>query len=259
MPLTVHTDDHGTRGLPPDALTESRSPGWENQVVYVETRLPLGLTLWRSRNDVDSTIPADGCTDLILRDGHLSVAGPSTRWIATRRDGDGGSVGLRLPPGFAGAVLGTSAVELVDRAAAIEDALPHDTAAGLRAAMLSAAKSPGLVDAISARVLDRMAPSRLRLNFIRHAAGRATSVGAVAVELGESERTMRRRMLSDFGYGYATLVRIQRAALARQFLERGTTSSEAAAAAGYADQAHLTREFRKLVGLTPAQFSRSSA
>lgn len=259
MPLSVHTGDHGTRGLPPDALTEGRSPSWENQVVYVETRLPLGLTLWQSRNDVDSTIPADGCTDLILRNDHLFVAGPSTRWIATNSDGDSGSVGLRLPPGFAGAVLGTSAVELVDRAAAIEDALPHDAAAGLRSAMLSVARSPGQVDAISAHVLDRMAPSRPRLNFIRHAAGRAASVGAVAAELGESERTLRRRMLSDFGYGYATLVRIRRAAQARQFLEQGTTSSEAAAAAGFADQAHLTREFRRLVGLTPAQFSKSSA
>ncbi|MDQ1135739.1 AraC-like DNA-binding protein [Microbacterium sp. SORGH_AS 1204] len=227
--------------------------------MYVETRLPLGLTLWQSRNDVDSTIPADGCTDLILRNDHLFVAGPSTRWIATNSDGDSGSVGLRLPPGFAGAVLGTSAVELVDRAAAIEDALPHDAAAGLRSAMLSVARSPGQVDAISAHVLDRMAPSRPRLNFIRHAAGRAASVGAVAAELGESERTLRRRMLSDFGYGYATLVRIRRAAQARQFLEQGTTSSEAAAAAGFADQAHLTREFRRLVGLTPAQFSKSSA
>jgi len=251
--------DHGTRGLPPDALADSRGPAWENEAVYLETRLPLGLTLWQSQGDFDSTVPADGCTDLIVRDGQLVVAGPSTRWIATKSDGDSGSVGLRLPPGFAGTVLGTNARELVDRAVAIEDALPRDAAAGLRAAMLSVARSPGLVEAISARVFDRMAPSRPRLNFIRHAAGRAASVGAVADELGESERTLRRRMLSDFGYGYATLVRIQRAAKARQLLGRGAKSSEAAAAAGFADQAHLTREFRRLVGVTPAQFTESSA
>lgn len=173
--------------------------------------------------------------------------------------GTAGSVGLRLPPGFAGAVLGTSVVELVDRVAAIEDPVPRDAAVGLRAAMLSVARNPGLLDALSARVLDRMATPRPRLNFIRYAAGRAASAGAVAAELGESERTLRRRMLSDFGCGYATLVRIQRATNARHLLERGARSSEAAAAAGFADQAHLTREFRRLVGMTPAQFTGSSA
>ncbi|MFV0429809.1 MAG: helix-turn-helix domain-containing protein [Arachnia sp.] len=66
-------------------------------------------------------------------------------------------------------------------------------------------------------------------------------------------------MLSDFGYGYATLIRIQRTANARQLLERGVKSSEVAAAAGFADPAHLPREFRRLVGITPGQFAESSA
>ncbi|WP_460942138.1 helix-turn-helix domain-containing protein [Okibacterium endophyticum] len=66
-------------------------------------------------------------------------------------------------------------------------------------------------------------------------------------------------MLSDFGYGYATLVRIERAASARRLLIRGAKASEAAAAAGFADQAHLTREFRRLVGIAPAQIAGSSA
>lgn len=228
------------------------SVAWENEAMYVEMRFPQGLTLWQSRGSLDSTVPADGCTDLIVRDGQLVVSGPSTRWVATKSDGESGSVGLRLPPGFAGAVLGTNACELVDRAVSIEDAVPHDTAAELRAAMLSAAKAPGLVDAVSARVLDRMPTYHLRLTCILRAAARGASAGAVALELGESERTLRRRMLSEFGYGYATLVRIQRAARARHLLKRGARSAEAAAVAGFADQAHLTREFRRLVGSTCA-------
>lgn len=88
--------------------------------------------------------------------------------------------------------------------------------------------------------------------------GRAASAGAVAAVLGESERTLRRRMFADFGYGYATLVRVQRAARARDLLARGARPADAAAAAGFADQAHLNREFRELVGVTPAQFAGSS-
>lgn len=77
----------------PDGLTDSQVAAWENNAVYVETRLPLGLTLWQSRGDFGSKVPADGCADLIVRDAQLVVAGPSTRWIATRSDGDSGSVG----------------------------------------------------------------------------------------------------------------------------------------------------------------------
>ncbi|MGM1018536.1 MAG: helix-turn-helix domain-containing protein [Actinomycetota bacterium] len=125
--------------------------------------------------------------------------------------------------------------------------------------MLSINGRGGLRDAVAASILDRMTAPRPRLRVIRHAARRAASSRAVAAELGESERTLRRRMLSDFGYGYATLVRIERAARARHLLLRGAQTSEAAASAGFADQAHLTREFRRLVGITPAQFTGSSA
>ncbi|MGI0521652.1 hypothetical protein ABY45_13830, partial [Microbacterium maritypicum] len=67
--------------------------------MYSETRLPHGSALWRSRGSAGGgPIPADGCVDLILRDGRVSVAGPSTRWITAGGDGAGDSFGFRLPP-----------------------------------------------------------------------------------------------------------------------------------------------------------------
>ncbi len=66
-------------------------------------------------------------------------------------------------------------------------------------------------------------------------------------------------MVETFGYGYATLVRIERARRAREMLVRGSPISEAAAIAGFADQPHLSREFRRLVGVSPGQFAASSA
>lgn len=66
-------------------------------------------------------------------------------------------------------------------------------------------------------------------------------------------------MTAVFGYGYTTLVRIERARHARTLLWQGTSIAQTAAAAGYADQPHLSREFRRLVGATPAQFAASLA
>ena len=46
--------------------------------VYSETYLSTGVALGRSSGGVGGAIvPADGCVDLILRDGRIAVAGPS--------------------------------------------------------------------------------------------------------------------------------------------------------------------------------------
>ena len=45
---------------------------------------------------------------------------------------------------------------------------------------------------------------------------------------------------------------------ARQALARGTPPGQAAADAGFADQAHLTRWFRRCYGITPAAYARAA-
>jgi AraC-like DNA-binding protein len=72
-----------------------------------------------------------------------------------------------------------------------------------------------------------------------------------------SERTLRRRVEESFGYGPKTLERILRYQRFQK-LSRETCDSMAMLAleAGYADQAHLIRESRRLTGLTPFQWQR---
>ena len=84
----------------------------------------------------------------------------------------------------------------------------------------------------------------------------------VAAEVGLSLRQLRRRCHAVVGYGPKTLQRVLRF---RRFVSRVDAVPETpdvldlaalAAEAGYADQAHLTRECGKLSGLTPAALAR---
>ncbi len=53
--------------------------------------------------------------------------------------------------------------------------------------------------------------------------------------------------------------RLERAHRAQTLLRAGTPLADAAARAGYADQPHLSREFRRVVGVSPRQFAGSTA
>jgi len=63
-----------------------------------------------------------------------------------------------------------------------------------------------------------------------------------------SERQLHRRSLAAFGYGAKTLGRIRRLQRALA-VPVSATGAAAAAAAGYADQAHLARDVRELAGV----------
>ncbi|TCJ23851.1 AraC family transcriptional regulator [Microbacterium sp. PI-1] len=227
--------------------------------MFSESRLPHGAALWRSRGSVGGgPIPADGCVDLILRDGCISVAGPSTRWITAGGDGAGDSFGFRLPPGRAGHLLGLDLAEIADQLVPLEDVASRGHARRLRAAMVPFADGARSTGAVSSLAGDAAESSRWSADVYRFAATSESAARAAAAH-GTSERSFRRRMLSTFGYGYATLMRLERSRRAQALLRRGAPLVTAAAEAGFADQPHLSREFRRLVGVSPGQFAASSA
>ncbi|HEY0466868.1 MAG TPA: helix-turn-helix domain-containing protein, partial [Polyangiaceae bacterium] len=55
---------------------------------------------------------------------------------------------------------------------------------------------------------------------------------------------------------YQKLLRLQSA---RRLIERGLCVREAAAASGFADEAHLSRSFRDWLGVSPGTWRRASA
>lgn len=226
--------------------------------MYSETPLPDGAALWRSLGSDGAVIPADGCVDLILRDDRVFVAGPSTRWIATESDGESGRVGLRLAPGRAGRMLRTELSEIADQLLPLDAIVSGEPWRHLRQAMMRYREGASGIDEITSTVAPASGSSEW-VTAVHSRAIAAAPATLVASEFGGSERTFRRTMLATFGYGYATLVRIERARRAQNLLRRGAPLSEAAAHAGFADQPHLSREFRRLVGATPGQFASSSA
>jgi AraC-like DNA-binding protein len=76
-------------------------------------------------------------------------------------------------------------------------------------------------------------------------------------ELAMCERTLRRRFELAFGYGPKTLDRILRFQRYLDLTRRRADISAArrAAAVGYADQAHLVRECRRLALCTPSELA----
>lgn len=217
---------------------------------YTERALGPLAVLWQRTVGAEpehTRILPDGCLDLIWDGSRLIVAGPdpAARW----HDSAPGTcyVGLRLFGGVGAAAAGVSAVELLGRSVGIDELLPAQEARTLTDRIDEA---PG---AVLLGWLRQHEPSHDRTGpRILAMAHAGLSVTAMADELGCSPRQLHRRCLPLFGYGPRRLGRIVRlqAALAR--MRAGTPLAEAAAASGYADQPHLTREVRALTGTTPA-------
>jgi methylphosphotriester-DNA--protein-cysteine methyltransferase len=79
---------------------------------------------------------------------------------------------------------------------------------------------------------------------------RAAASGTRRSAIGIGDRQLRRRFLDAVGYGPKTLERILR--FQRFLMLEGDDLARLALEAGYADQAHLTRECTRLAGLPPA-------
>ena len=144
--------------------------------------------------------------------------------------------------------------EITDQLLPLDDVLGRHETASLRARLQRArAAWPAVSSPIAPPVAQEWSA------HVHQHARLATPAHVVATELGWSERTFRRQVSGAFGYGYATLVRLERAHRAQALLRAGLPLADAAARAGYADQPHLSREFRRVVGVSPRQFAGSTA
>jgi AraC-like DNA-binding protein len=86
--------------------------------------------------------------------------------------------------------------------------------------------------------------------------GGTARVADVARETGWSRRHLTSSFTDEFGLSPKQLARVVRLQQARSLVLAGRPLGEVAVSAGYADQAHLTREWRALAGCTPGEWVR---
>lgn len=79
------------------------------------------------------------------------------------------------------------------------------------------------------------------------------AIGVLADRLGWSSRHLTARFAEEYGVTPKQAARLFRFRRARRLVEKGLSWAETAYAAGYADQAHLSRDWRELAGQTPTE------
>jgi len=206
--------------------------------------------VWESVSSGGLILP-DGCVDLVWGGDRLVIAGPATQ-AARAGVAPGVEVfGVRFRLGAAGAGIGMPAAELADLSVDAEEVLGRG---------VSERVAEGGLPALVALVRERLQPVDPLTRAAALAMARPeTRVAELGRQIGLSERQLRRRFLDAVGYGPKTLARILRFQHFLQLSRSGDDLARLALDAGYADQAHLTREARRLSGRTPAELVASGA
>jgi len=182
------------------------------------------------------------------------IVGQMLAPISVGHRGRAGVAAIRLRPAAARAVVRCSAAEITGRVVDLEAlfgptgtlrerlALAADDRARLRlleewlAAIVRATPSPEVDAAVTA-----IAGSAGTIDLVH-----------VATNTGLSLRQLERRFLADVGVAPKTLARTVRLQAALRRIAEGQTLADVAAACGYYDQPHMTRDFRRLAETSPA-------
>jgi AraC-like DNA-binding protein len=216
---------------------------------------------WRITGPADGhRVLPDGCIDILLVGDarRAEVVGTMTRAIVASPSMRG-AIGIRFRPGEAARLLPDAPRELTDGDTALADVW---TAAGELEDTLATALGPLLqrdlaevaprIDSIlSHRLATAAGPVDLRVRSASALLTSGASVHETARQIGLSERQLARRFEARVGIApklFGRVMRLQRAARA---LAEGANPSSAAALAGYADQAHFTRDAQDLAGVSP--------
>lgn len=205
------------------------------------------------------------CVNLVFDRRQTGVFGVASGAFETMLADVGRVIGLRFRPGAFRAFFGKPVHLLTDKVLPASTLLGCDDAA-VEEMVLSAPDDAGMVAAAEAlllRVLPPPDPQVARIHAILQMLQQdvgLTQVRDLAERAGMSERTLQQLFFDYVGVTPKWVICRYRLHEAADKLSAGEPIqlSELAHALGYFDQAHFTRDFRKLVGKSPAEYRRGA-
>jgi AraC-like DNA-binding protein len=241
---------------------------------YREVRPPEPLDRWvkcfwfLTANGVDGPQPVvpDGRLEIVLHRGEpfgqllpngevrkqeeAMLSGQLTGLLGLLPGGPADIIGIRFRTAGARDLLALPLAELTDRVVPL-----GDVAASMASVLREAAHSADPVRALSAELLARARRHRHSMTseaVLRLARGER--IAAAARELGVSTRTLERRVCDDTGLPPKILQQVMRFRKLYALLQSGAANgARAAAIAGYYDQTHANRDFRRFAGSSPSE------
>lgn len=218
-------------------------------------------TTGANRTDRQAHVLPDGCIDIVwIGEAPPFIAGPATRPVLASLPAASGIAGIRFRPGMAPTLVGLPASELLNADVPLDDVWGAAASHLLDSAgrSLSAkAKLVALQETLVAR-LPHAAPADdlVQAGIVALTQRANARVRELADLLGVGERQLLRRFDAAVGYGpktFGRVLRFQRAVrLGSEMAVAGRLSlAHLAATLGYADQAHLAREFAEYAGVPP--------
>lgn len=273
--MTGSATDHRAADSTGSAVQVCRRPPpdlrpWVREYVgYRMTGFSPGTHLGLPSPDLTVVLPLDGPLEFLeMADPSQSpgsiaetASGLTDRPVVMRHPGHQEGIQLSLTPAGCRALLGRPTSALGASVVPLGDVLP-----GARELMGRLAETPdwttrfAVVDAALRRAVGRgRAPmgSPLESAFALLTSSQGWSVHDVATEIGWSRRHLSGRFAAEFGISPGDAGRIARFDRSRRLIRTGRGSlADVAALAGYCDQAHLAREWRRLAGRAPSVWLR---
>jgi AraC-like DNA-binding protein len=224
---------------------------------------------WRERGaPLRRLEPATTATPVILMLGpRISIdgepvgsfaAGPYVRPVVTEHDGEQEGIQIDVEPLAARRLLGVPMVELAGRCVSLDELVGKDLTDWV-------GDTPGWperfarVESALRRRLAKSDPVRPEVEWAvgrLHATAGRVRVEELARDLGWSRRHLAAQFRDAVGFAPKAMARVIRFEHTLERLRAGEALADVAYDAGYADQAHLNRDFHALSGLAPTEYLR---
>jgi AraC-like DNA-binding protein len=220
---------------------------------------------WCAGSPVPESVLPAGRAHLVFRLGGGWPAGvlhgPASRPRAVGPTPRESTIGVVFRPGGTRPFFDVPADAIADRSVALSELCGRDD--GRLAGLTGCVEQPAtLLDRIETALVAWADPTRVTagrlVGEVRGELHRGCSITGLAARLATDRRILGRTMRREVGFGlkrYARLVRFEQALRAVR-ADDAPSLGLIAARFSFADQAHLTREFRFFAGLSPGRLHR---